>query len=432
MRALRRGLPGRLVGPLHELVGEVRPHGLLYVGDQLVLAHCHHYALFLEQTIFDALGGESRGVRRQAAFEAANALLGPLFAEHPGASPRDKLELAGDLFAAMGHGRLRFELSAEGGTVQAESLFHATGFVAKYGGRIQNRTAVDAFAAGYCSAAASLAFPSDWGRLEADEVACRARGDASCTFLLSRRSERPRSGELLTRRLVESIRLEPWPESAAASRARRAGGAMLASLEADGRGLISAYGVHLALLPISYVDQLTFDTMHLIEKRSPELAPVYEALVREAAQTGAFHLLGGMLASPAFEAISGPVDRDPARRLEQLLGLSRALGWGAFSAPELDPGRLLVLRAPITHESAYYTMRHGSAARSRLVFQQGTALALMQLLHRVDFAAETPIDAGTYAELFKSGTRFRVQETKSPLRGDDACEVRVEAVEDRW
>ncbi|WP_437673089.1 hypothetical protein [Sorangium sp. So ce131] len=435
MTASRRGFRPRVDGPLCDLLGAIAPHSLLHVGDQLVLAHSHHYALFLEQTIFDALGGESRGVRRQAAFEAAQALLGPLYAERPGASPREKLELAGELFAAMGHGRLRFELSAEGGAVQAESLFHGTSYLAKYGGRVQNRTAVDAFAAGYCSAAASLAFPSDWGRLEADEVTCVARGDAVCTFLLTRRSERLRVGETLTRQVIESARVSWEYEGGAASEVRRAASAMsgeLGALRSDERGLIPAYGVNLALLPVGYIDQKTFDTVHLVERRSPELVPVFEALVREAAQTGAFHLLGGMLSSPSFRAACGPVGKDQHTRLEQLLGLARALGWGAFSAPEFQPGRVLSLRAPITHESAYYAMKHGLATRGRLLFQQGTALAIMQLLHRVDFGIERPVDEDTYCGLFKIGTRFRVHETRSPLRGDDVCEVRVEAVEDRW
>ncbi|KYF74112.1 hypothetical protein BE11_45295 [Sorangium cellulosum] len=435
MTSLRQGLRGRIEGPLDDLLGPIEPHCLLHVADQLVIAHAHHFSLFLEQTIFDALGGESRGVRRQAAFEAAHALLGPLYAERHGASPREKLELAADLFAAMGQGRLRFELSAEGGAVHAASLFHGTSFLAKYGGRIQNRMVMDAFASGYCAAAASLAFPSDWGRLDADEVTCVARGDAVCTFLLTRRSERPRFGEALTRKVVESARVSWAFEGGAAARARRTGIAMLeelGALRADERGLISAYGVNLALLPVGYVHQKTFDTVHLIERRSPELVPVFEALVREAAQTGAFHLLGGMLASASFGAACGPVGRDQHERLEQLLGLARALGWGALSAPEFQPGRVLVLRAPMTHESAYYAMKHGPTARGRLLFQQGTALAIMQLLHRVDFETERPIDAETYGALFKLGTRFRVQETKSPLRGDEACEVRVEAVEDRW
>ena len=63
------------------LVREVAPHGLLSLSDQLVLYTSHPGALFLDQTVEDALGGEGWGVRRQAAFESAHALLASVCAE---------------------------------------------------------------------------------------------------------------------------------------------------------------------------------------------------------------------------------------------------------------------------------------------------------------------------------------------------------------
>jgi hypothetical protein len=69
--------------------------------------------------------------------------------------------------------------------------------------------------------------------------------------------------------------------------------------------------------------------------------------------------------------------------------------------------------------------------RNRLFFQQGLALALMQLLHRVDFTAEAPMGKGVYDALFKSGPRLHVEETRSPLRGDRVCEVVATALAER-
>ncbi len=67
--------------PFGHLVREVTPYGLLSLGDQLVTYQCHHGSLFLDQTVSDALGGEGWAVRRQAAFEAAHALLASFYAE---------------------------------------------------------------------------------------------------------------------------------------------------------------------------------------------------------------------------------------------------------------------------------------------------------------------------------------------------------------
>ncbi len=405
------------------------------MADQLVVAHSHHFALFLEQTIFDALGGESRGVRRQAAFEAAHALLGAAVRGPPRASPREKLELAGELFAAMGQGRLRFEVSAEGGVVHADSLFHGTSFLAKYGGRVQNRLAVDAFASGYCAAAASLAFPSDWGRLDADEVTSVARGDAECTLPADAAvgAAALRRGADAQADRVGAVRWEP--DGGPLACAQRVEGAMLeelGALRSDERGLISAYGVNLALVPVGYIDQKTFDTVHLIERRSPRARPGVrgaragggaDGRVPPARGDALVLVVRGGMRSGGQGSARAPRAAARARPRARL---------GRSSAPEFQLGRALVLRAPITHESAYYAMKHGSTARGRLLFQQGTALAIMQLLHRSisgRCGRSTPRPGGG---LFKMGTRFRAQETKSPLRGDGACEVRVEAVEDRW
>ena len=420
--------------PFGLLVREVTPYGLLSLGDQLVTYQCHHRSLFLDQTVSDALGGEGWAVRRQAAFEASHAMLSAFYGELGVVEPDERLEVATELFAAMGQGRLVFEITAEGGTVRAHDLHYGASYRDKYAARVKNRRPVDTFAAGFVSAAASLAFPSDWGTLEADEIACVARRDELCVFALTRRPERPRFGVVVTRPLVERLSSSgpastPRPTPASA-RAGTELSRMLHGAGGEEGAAFRAFGVRLAMVPVSYENQITYDTVHLVEKRSPELFPIVATLAREAAQMGAFHLLGGVLTSPLWQAEHGLPARAPAERLEQLIGLCRALGWGSYEVEDLGPGRALVLKSAMTHESAYYTARHGSAVRARLFFQQGLALALMHLLESVDLAPEQTSDADAYEALFRAGPRFEVHETRSPLRGDATCEVSVGLIED--
>jgi hypothetical protein len=438
---------GRLVRP-------VPAQGLLTLSDQLIAYQPHHHALFLDQTVSDALGGEAWAVRRQAAFEAAHALLTSLSIELDLTSADEKLDLAGELFAALGHGKLTFEISAEGGVVHGDNLHHGTSFGEKYGGSIRNKKPMDAFAAGYCAATATLTFPSDWGLFEAEEVSCVARRDDRCSFVLTRRPERVPFGAVVTRAAVETMVLRAgaqdpdelpapptpnrlstaptlYPEQGEAARIELGVTKILSNLDSDDRGRVRAFGVNLALVPSSYSNQITFDTMHLVEKRTPELFGVYSALAREASQSGAFHLLGGVLASSKWIADFGLPAREIELRLQQLIGIARALGWGALQVVDFAPRRQLVLKSSMTPESAYYTIRHGSTVRSRLVALQGLALALVQLLHRVDFRAERPIVRDTYDGLFKSGARLHVEETRSPLRGDASCEVVVDVLAER-
>jgi hypothetical protein len=414
------------------LVREVGQHGLLCLSDQLVVYLPHHAALFLDQTVSDALGGEGWSVRRRAAFEAAHAVLDSVCGELGISRPEERLDLATELFSALGHGRLSFEVTAEGGRVRGDNLHHGAMFVEKYGSVVLNKKPLDAFAAGYAAAAASNAFPSDWGSFEADETECVGRGDEACAFVLARRAERARMGQVVTRAAVEALPAAPAAETAGRAAKTAEGVArMLGALSADDRGMVRTFGVRLAIVPVTYLAQITFDTMHLVEKRVPELAPVLTALVREAAQVGGFHLLGGVLASSEWMSEHGLPARDIELRLEQLLGAARALGYGALRAHEFVPGRALSLRCRLTHESVYYEARHERTVRSRLPFLQGIALAMMQLLHRVDFRAERPIVAESYAQLFRSGPRWHVEETQSTLRGDDVCEVTVEVMAER-
>ena len=128
------------VTPFGHLVREVVPYGLLSLGDQLVTYQCHHHSLFLDQTVSDALGGEGWAVRRQAAFEAAHALLASFYAEFGIIDPDERLELAGELFAAMGHGRLVFDVTAEGGTVRAHELHYGASFRGEVRVRVPRRS----------------------------------------------------------------------------------------------------------------------------------------------------------------------------------------------------------------------------------------------------------------------------------------------------
>ena len=145
-------------------------------------------------------------------------------------------------------------------------------------------------------------------------------------------------------------------------------------------------------------------------------------LVREAAQAGAYHLLGtlfGSLAKGQEPTASAP---DVDGRLEQALGFCRALGWGSFSAPSFVQGKSLVLTSPLTPEIAYYATRHGATVRGRLVFQQGLALAVLRLLMGgLGTGPDAPLLP--YAEALRRWPALEVTETRSPLRGDAVCEV---------
>jgi hypothetical protein len=50
----------------------------------------------------------------------------------------------------------------------------------------------------------------------------------------------------------------------------------------------------------------------------------------------------------------------------------------------------------------------------------------MYLLDTVGGDAEAAVGPGAYDALFRGGARFDTLESRSPLRGDEVCEVTVE------
>ncbi len=240
-----------IMTPFGRLLRDLSPHGLLTLGDHLVVCESHHHTLFLEQTITDALGGEGWAVRQRAAFETSYVLLSSLGRDLGATDPESVLTLAAEVFAALGHGLLQMEVTAEGGTVRGAALYHGHSFLEKYGDRLASRKPLCAFAAGFCSAAASLAFPSDWGVLDAEEVSCVGRGDPECVFRIARKPDRPRVGPVVMRAAVAAMPAE-LPDAgtdARASEAAARAARVLDDVTADAAGSVRLFGVRLAVVP---------------------------------------------------------------------------------------------------------------------------------------------------------------------------------------
>ncbi len=408
--------------------------GLLSVSDQIVIGATHHESVLLDQAVSDALGSESWAVRRQAAFDASFALIGAITKRLGIEGSREILDLATELFATLGLGQLRFDITATGGEVSGSDLLFGGGFVERQGhGRpMKLRHQADAFAAGFTAAAASIAYPSDWGSFEADETRCVAKSDANCLFSLSRRPLTFQPGDGLSRIDAEQLMgPDATPESDPLPVAQTTRD-IIASCVANDRGEIRISECRFAVMPAAYRAQLTFDTLHLLEKRSqsntrapaPKLASIFLDLAREANRAGSFHLVGSLFECAPLRDAFGPPPEDPHERVEQLTGIAGALGWGPVSVLELVPDQRLVLGVSVTPEAVYYAARHGGTPQSRLPGLQGLGEALFLLGSHIDWESQ-PIDVDLYRRLALEGPDLVVEETRSILSGDRECEIVV-------
>ena len=148
-----------------------------------VVFHCHHFNLFLDQTIKDALGHEvSVRILTKAAHDAAHHFLESLSSGLGLHSPIERLQMATTVFAGMGHGTLRLLANHSGGKAEGEYLHYGFTWMQKYGHQIGRNVPADAFASGFAAAAVEVAYSLPKGTLWAEETACVTTGSPHCEF----------------------------------------------------------------------------------------------------------------------------------------------------------------------------------------------------------------------------------------------------------
>ena len=96
--------------PIEDLRELLAEQSLTFLAGIPYVYHCHHYNLFHDQTIDDALGeAEGARVRTTAAHNAFRELLGAVFAASGATTPAERISLAAEVFAWMGQGRISLD-----------------------------------------------------------------------------------------------------------------------------------------------------------------------------------------------------------------------------------------------------------------------------------------------------------------------------------
>jgi hypothetical protein len=391
--------------------------------------HCHHYNLFHDQTIDDALG-EKMGekVRFQAARAACGDLLRKVGAALNTDTPAERISLATALLPWMGQGKLSISASATGGEATGSHLHYGFAWKEKYGARVKRDEPADAFAGGFAAAAVEYAFDLPAGSVSSIEDQCVALRDLHCHFLL-RVSESggevsPVNEQVVAARIGNTFGgLQEDTVAAIADGLR----GFVRGVAGDERGVVAAFGVFVTMHLASYYNHTVFEAIHYLEKEQPAVAPVAEALFREAGQVCVFNTFGNMLLSPEWEGMVGAPTGDPLELLTHSCAIARGLGFGHWTVHELTPGKRLVLRAPADYESPFYLQRYGNSTKPRCYFLQGSALAMMVLAHSVPWAERPKLTQELYLKLFRGRVPWTMEQTQCPTRGDALTEVVVTA-----
>jgi hypothetical protein len=407
-------------------------HDLMAFAGAPAVYHCHHFNLFLDQTIDDALGDDAGArLRFQAAREAAHSFLRGLCVKKGAITPVEKMQCAAETFAAMGHGRLQITADENGGQAVGEFLHYGYSWHQKYGQKIRRKHPADAFAAGYAAAAVEVAFGLERETMDATEVACVVTRTEQCRFEL-RKAVRATPNVSPVRDTDVSTRVKP----SFAGREETTIAAIAAGLRdftagvaGDERGLVQAFGVFVTMHLAGYYNRISYDAVAAIEKQAPGSVGVLEELLRESGHVCVFNTFGGILASPEWEGMVGKHSGQPMPIAAGSLAIARALGFGHWTLHDFEAGKRLVVRAPATYESVYWLVRHGAAKRPNEYFLQGAALAIAQLAHRVSWTERVELTPEVYQALFHGNSLpWRVEQTASTAMGQPYSEVIVSHV----
>ena len=401
---------------------------LMFLAGQPAVYHCHHFNLFLDQTVDDALGHErSRALRMRAGREFSHLVLEALCQHANAMTPPERLQLAIALFRTIGHGLLEIDATDQGGTARGNFLHYGFAWQQKYGSRVTRRTPADGFASGFIAAAVEVAFKLPVASMECEETQCIVTRAPHCEFVIRKAETLSETGRKIgtfesASVLGSPIRGEFEDIIGPITEGLRQ---FTAGVGGDQRGLVQAFGVFVTMHLAGYYNRLSYDAVDMLQTESPHSIPVMEELLRESGHVCVFNTFGGILLSPEWEGLVGPPVDEPSTITAWCIAMARALGMGRWAVPEFEPGKRLVLRASSSYEAVYYRLRYGKAERPVEYLLQGAAVAIAQLAHRVKWSEKPELTPEFYAALFKGGVPWHFEQTRSVASGDPISEVVV-------
>ena len=401
-------------------------HQMDFLGQSQVVYHCHHFNLFFDQTIDDALGHE-RGteLRTRAAHKASYQFLRGLFDRSAATSPVERLTTAAALFGGMGHGKINLLMGRDGGEAKGDYLHYGFAWREKYGKDISRKNPADAFAAGFAAAATEVAYDLSPGRIAGNETECIAMGAPACRIATTMAEDR-----FATRGVLPITAQESLPsahkgllENQIAPIAEGLRG-FLGGVSGDDRGLVDAFGVLVTLHLADYYNHAANDALAVLVAEKPAVVDVFRSLLEESGTVCAFNTFGGILASPEWEGMVGAPTGDPTEVVVGCLAIARALGFGCWTLEEIIPGKRLVIASGGTYESIYAKTIVERPLRGASGLFVGAVSGIMRLAHDVVWTPRPEMSHEVYLRL-AADTRWRVEETQSLASDDDADRVVV-------
>ncbi len=392
------------------------------VGDEPMVFHCHHYNLFLQNTIEDASDFvDSSKVLTQAAEHVVYHQWKNLTASTP-LSLDDLLAT----FSTFGFGKLNIQtLDVKGGIITSNYDHYGLGYISKYEPRNENQPSVCYFTRGFIAALFAYYFQKPLHSYQVTQLECFSKGSNRNVFEV-RLLEIPQKpiadfyhGKGVLGKIPEFGNRNDTAIDYLGIREA------LTSMKLEGStetGLIDAFGVLLTRHYANYYCNITFATLKgLIDTLGEEQGyALSKDLFIEAGHVCGFNTFGGIMLSMEWNALIKPMIQTREDWMHGIIGCINALGWGTYIIEELVPNQFLKVRLYNDYESNHYLMMPNKPVKKPISFlATGVMAALMNLLYHSDITQNPTLDEAFYNKTFKTPGKFIGKQTQCRSLGDE-------------
>ena len=178
-------------------------------------------------------------------------------------------------------------------------------------------------------------------------------------------------------------------------------------VESNEEGLIPGFNVFVNQAPASLWNNFADLITNTVD---PELRPVAESLLENAAHECGYHTGYGIITSEEWAAVVGPMlEKLPEDVLHGAYAVFTAWGWAKSEIVELIPGERMVVRAYDYYEADVVDRGESTSKAAHMI--KGVSAAFMDL---------------AYGKPYPNGLRtFQCEQTKGIECGDDYAEFVV-------
>ena len=389
-------------------------------GREPVIFHCHHFNLYLQQTILDARNFvRTPDILRKVAESVVYSSLSSI----GGKDEKGRKELAESVFRQNGFGLLDLsQVGEKGGTAYLPQSHFARGYLLREGEKADEPQCF--FARGFIQGALSVIYEKKPGAYRAEEKKCIALGHERCEIeveLLEPGTFVDRSDGFEGVDMTEPDIEGKWgninPDKIYQAMAQL-------KLVGNDEGLIPAFGVLLTNMYANWYNFISFKTAELIKDETQDNL-AYDLFV-ESGHVCAFNTFGGIMESAEWDALVKPMIKTREDWIYGILAIANCLGWGTWLVDELKPGEFIRVRAYNHYEQVGFRTKYNLAGEGTCWLLTGGVAGLMNLLYKGDITQKPHLDREFYELLFRKGRMFRGREIQCTSQGAPYCIVEAE------